>query len=410
MIYLLPILLLLIGIYRYDYRKSLRGKFFFYCFICIILICIAGFRYKLGFDTIQYMKFYDRLSNLSDLKLSILEKERYAPGFIFIASLCKSISKEFLLLQLVTSLIINATVFYFFWNNTKNVFFGILLYYIFMYINLNMEVVREALAACVFLLSWPFFRDGKWLIYFCLALCALLFHISSVFMFLLPLICLPGIRTLFIYGNRTWIIGCVLLILGLTLSYLFIDYIKLIAITETVIDRVNTYADTKFMGKRTMELTGVLRILIRFVLYPSIAMYFVNKKLNLTKLEQNTLRKEEMLTVLSIYISLLSAGIFILARYNNYLFFFPLLIMSDWVFSYFKLAGKKIRLQFLTWIIIFLPLFIFNIYYVYNLPLNREGKYKTYMAYYPYSNYISQEKNEKREQAIRINNSRKLMK
>ena len=396
MLYIFILLLIFIGIYQYDYRHVDRGRLFYWILLLIIFICLAGFRYRMGTDSINYETTYERdIPTLDRLKLMDFYDLRYMPGYILLASVSRTISNEFMLLQFIISTIINCVVFWFFWKNTKHVFFALLLYSIYQYFNLNTEVLREALAVCCFLLAWPFFKDGKWILYYLMAILAFMFHISAAVMFLIPIFWIPGIRWAFQYGIRTYFISICVILLSLLIGILFYKFISVLAVTDSMAERTEAYSNNR-LGVGLINFAGLLSNIVQYVFYPLLAMYFI-RKINPEKAKSKLIQKTEFMSILGIYSILFSTGVFIFTRYNNYFFFFSILIISDFIFSLLPFKNKKVRFGFLTWIILFIPLIVLPFYSYYNRNVNRDGTLKVYMMYYPYSHQFDKEMNIKRE-------------
>ena len=102
MLYIFILLLIFIGIYQYDYRHVDRGRLFYWILLLIIFICLAGFRYRMGTDSINYETTYERdIPTLDRLKLMDFYDLRYMPGYILLASVSRTISNEFMLLQFI---------------------------------------------------------------------------------------------------------------------------------------------------------------------------------------------------------------------------------------------------------------------------------------------------------------------
>lgn len=402
MIYLFPLILILIGVFNFDYRKLSHGKLLLWCIICISLIVIAGLRYRIGVDTIQYMNYFDRINDLNNLGPIDFQKTRYAPGFVIFASLCKSLTDEIFLMQIIVATFLNISVFLFFWRNTSHCFFAALLYLFFLYFALNMEVMRESIAVGFFLLAWPYLKVGRLIPYYILVLIATLFHISAVVLLILPLIFLPGIRGLFTFGMRTWYIGGVVLLFGFTLRYFLFDFVQMISINEKMTELANKYAQNDLGGLKTLNIFGIINTIFVYVTYPCLALAFLRKQERSSEYRgERVLFKEEILCVLSIYISLLSVSVIIIGRFNNYFMFFSYLLVADWIFSDIKFSHKLVRLRFGNWTIIFLPLFLFSIYSYYFSNINRDGSLKTYMKYFPYASVFDRNLDPDREKAFR---------
>lgn len=401
MIYLIPLIIILVCCYVYDYRQQTKGRLLWWILLMIILICISGFRYRLGIDSIQYEGlFIAQKHTLSQLTLDDFKDTRFAPIYVLIATTGKTIFDDFMIVQFMVSIIVNCVIFYFFWKNTPHIFLAALLYYFFQYVNLNMEVLREALAVSFFLMAWPFFKKGKWLAYYGFCILAFFCHISAIALFFVPIFWLPGIRWFFQFGARTWFIGGLILIGSFAVNYFFFDFIKLLAFTENMAERAEVYSKND-LGTSGLNPMGVVSELIKFSIYPILALYFFNQSLKLRGIpKDNAIQKLEFMVMIAIYVSLFSTGITIMKRYNNYFQFFSFIVMADWAFSYLNFQRKRIRLSFLSWIVIFIPLLFVSFYTFYLGDKNQSGSLKTYSVYYPYNSRFDGERDAQREKII----------
>lgn len=156
--------------------------------ICVYIILIFGFRYKVGVDTISYMYGFRRIPTIDHL-LSVREQTilRYEPGFVLICSICKSITKEFWLLQIVMATITNSCVFIFLYRYCKNVFIGVLFYFVFLCPYFSTEIMRESAAIGIFLLNFKNLEEKKWFRYYLFSIFSILFHYSAVIVWFFPL-------------------------------------------------------------------------------------------------------------------------------------------------------------------------------------------------------------------------------
>lgn len=398
MIYIFILILFLIFIYKYDYERSNKGKTVCWIIMLILLICVAGFRYRMGNDSIKYENYYKwQQHDLFGLNADDFKDTRFAPLYVVLSASCRFFSEEFMMLQFVVSTIVNCSVFLFLWKNTRNVFFAGMLYYFFLYLNLNMEVLREALAVSVFLFSWPYFRDGKWFRYYVCAIFAFLFHISAVFMLILPLITLPGVKWFFSFGLRTWIICIIVLGLSFAVNIYLFDFVQAIALTENMAERAEVYSKMDISGS-TLNVLGIAMRFVKFVFYPLVALYFV-KVWN--KYNDNINKRLEAMILMSVYVSIMTIGVSLFIRYNNYFLFFYIIILSDWCFSYLKWKNRLYRLSFVQWLLIFVPLLSLQVYTAYWSNYNKSGTLKYYMMFYPYSNQFDKELDGNREKMIK---------
>lgn len=395
---------LLILCYRYDYCGVKKGRMFWYVVMLIVMICVIGLRYRIGTDSIRYERYYMAMHTLGNLGESDFSKTRFAPLYIILASACRTVTKDFTLLQFVVAIIVNGTVFWFFRQNTKHIFLAVMLYYVFLYLNLNTEVIREALAVSLFLLSWPFFKRGQWLIYYCFVTVAFFFHISALVLAILPLLWLPGVRYFFSFGRRTWLI-CLILALGsFALQYFFFDFIKVIAFTENMMERAEVYSKHD-LASSNLNIIGIMAQLIRTAAYPAAAIFFINREHGKKAVDKDKgLLKEEMMTLMAVYFGLLTLGVDLFARYNNYFMFFSFVTVSNWAFTPQGIRGRrKIKLSYFYWCMIFVPLIGLQIQGLYLADFNKSGTIKRYMAYYPYSHRFDPKEYPDRENLFRYN-------
>lgn len=395
-IYFLLFLTLIILSYFYDYKEQERGRRVWLYITIIFLILLGTLHYRVGFDSVAYERFYNNLTPLNYIKLKEIESYRYAPGFVVLASLTKIVSPDLILLNLIQSSFICGIVAWFIIKNTKKIFFALLMFYVFLFTLLVFEQIREAISVGFFLLAWPAFKKRNWIIWYLLSFCALLFHTSAYIMLGLPLILLPGIKQFFLFGKRTFLFSIIILSLAFFLRITFSKYIELLAVTDSMEELTAKYADTTYV-KGNLNIVGLIAMIIKTVLYPFLALIYFYK---IRYTRHSHLQDLEMFTLISIYISLLSLGVPIIGRLNNYFLIFAIIIISDWIFNYIPLKGKKIRLGFSTWAIILLPLFAIQIYTAYFPNLNKSGTYKNYMAYYPFTTYLDKQKDATKEKVL----------
>ncbi|MCH5217380.1 MAG: EpsG family protein [Muribaculaceae bacterium] len=435
MIYIAIFLLMLVGVYAFDYRKTRQFSLLYYLFFLVVLILISGLRYRLGTDSVVYEGYYDQVPTLWELGRFKFDSTRYEPGYMVFASVAKTISPDFMMLQLLHAIVVNSVVFWFIYKVTPNRFLGLSFYFIILYFNLNMQVMREALAVCFFLLAWPSFRDGKWLWYYLLVIPATLFHSSAILMLLVPLCCLPGVRELFVFGRRTFLICILVLGIGIFIQTRFSQVFNFMAVTERMMDRVNAYSANKQSGN-ILNIAGMIGVVSQFCIYPLLALYFMNQnrrfllhgrqdflprknRFKLTQQEKREIREQrreqrredrefyrwQIMVLLSVYVMIFSVPMFIFARYFNYFGLFSLCTVATWAFSRLRVGTKRIRLQFAGWVLALIPYIGFNLM-AFNAPANRSGTLKVYQIYYPYKSRLNPEMDPEREAIYRYFNAR----
>lgn len=408
MIYLIPLIFTLYLVYHYDYRGHTKYKVLCYVILLVLLICIAGFRYRLGGDSIMYENYFEWAPKIGELRASDFTKNRFAPGYVAMQSLIRTFTSDFMWLQLFHATIVCSIIFWFFYVNTKKPFIAVLLFYFMLYVFFLMEVMRESLAVCMFLISWPMLRDGKWLKYYLCSVLALCFHISSLFMLFLPLLLLPGIRNLFVFGKRQLIILPLVLIFGLAINAMFYKYIELISVSDTITERAQVYSKHESLGGAVLNPLGAMTFFVRYLLYGFLAIYFLNKRhgINASNIwkqehsemdyEKKELSRLEFLFIVGSYFLTMAIPIFIFNRFNNYFFPFTIILISRWVFTNLKIYGRTIRMNIAYWGVLFLPMVYFQMVGYYN-KANTNNDLRVYMKYYPYASRFDRTVDNKRE-------------
>lgn len=427
---------MLVCVYAYDLRRYVSLYKFSYWGFFVVLVVLAGLRYRIGTDSIVYENFYDQVPMLWELPGFKFDSTRFEPGFMIFQSIAKTFSPDFMWLQFLESIVVNGVFFWFILRNTRHRFLCLTFYYIVLYLNLNTQVLREALAVALFLLAWPSLRDGKWWLYYILTGLASFMHTSALFTLFLPIFCLPGIREFFIIGKRTYIILAVIFLAGVFIQTKFSQVFNLMAFTQRAIDRVNTYAKNE-MGSGHLNIFGIIGTFVQFCLYPLVALYFANaafrlrnnkKKISLfrrskenranneagdisnerakeLKKMKTAFDRRQMMVLLGVYLMVFSIPMFIFRRYYNYFGIFGLAVTADWVFNRLVINRKYIRIKTSLWCLILVPWFFYN-FYSYAAPVNKSGTLKVYQTYYPYYSRLNPQVDPKREDIYRYLDAR----
>lgn len=405
MIYFIILIAILLLTYIYDYREKTTGRTLWYIVIFVALVLLAGLRYRIGTDSIRYESYYQNVPMPWELKYNYFQKVRWEPGFVIFTSICRSISDDFTLFQIVHALIINSAVFLFFWKNTRHPFFAIFLYCFFSYIALNTEVLRESLAVAMFLFAWPFFKKSNFIVYYLFIVIGMFFHIGSSICLLCPLFVMPGVRYFFTYGKRTIFICLALIVIGFAVNKMFFNYVKLLSFSATMVDRATAYAKDE-LGTSTYNMMGVLGSLMKWAVYPMVAMYFLNKdsKRHLTTEENKEERYAQAMAIMSVYIACLTIVINLFHRFNSYFILFAILIVSQWTFTLLKVKKKRYRLGFVYWCLIFIPMLAFLIRAEFK-DVGFSNRLKEYMSYYPYASRLDPQEDRNREAVFRYHKS-----
>lgn len=401
MMYFLIFILMLFGIYAFDYRKHSRGDLVYFWVICLLCIAVAGLRYRIGGDSVVYEQSYKTLPTMADLPTFKFNSVRYEPGYVVFASIARSFSSDFTYFQILHAFAVNLVVFWFVLKNTTNKYIALSLYFLGLYLNLNTEVLREALAVCCFLLAWPFFRDGKWIFYYIFAFLALSFHLSGGVMLFFPLFVLPGIRYCFRFGWQTLVICIVIFAVGLTMQKMFFGFIEKMSDNQSIIEKAQLYSKSHFGGS-SLNIIGMLDHSLKTIIFPLAALWYMRYKIKTEGLEKDVkrFRRLEIIIITGVYFATLAMPINIAGRFNNYIALFNYTLIASCFFTWIWVKRRKFRLQAPIWAMIFVVIAYFNIK-VYFASVGNSS-YKTYMIYYPYASRIDNQDDNNREAIMRL--------
>lgn len=382
MVYFIVLLFMLISVYRYDYRNQKKSKWAWYCLIMIMLVCIAGFRYNLGIDTLRYEKWFESyVVPVNELDVTSFSDLRYQPLFIIFCSLCKTLSSEFWFFQLMHALFVNSIVFYFFKKYTNFPFVAICLYGLSVYLGFSMETLRASCAVAMMLLGYDQFKEGRkiWALIFFVA--SFFFHIEAivlVFFYVYLLLADNKIKV----GKGIFVVIVLMLVITPLISVFLRNNLYLFALTDSMGDKVATYSGE---GMETgLNWKGIIASVIAALLIPTIALYSMGREK--IKYQHNAV------IIFTLLVFLLCIPISIFYRFKEFFTPYMIILLSD-TFGMNKLyISKNASVQFKSFviklIIIILPYFWTGV--IDKLSPLPDVNVPAYWEYYPYSSIFDQ--------------------
>lgn len=366
-VYLFVVLVCLLCVYKYDVKQHTSGcNMAFWC-LCLMLILVAGLRYQIGADTINYMEEFQYTKKLSELSSVDFSDTRFMPGWIIFASACKTFCSQFIGLQLIHAIILNVSIFLFVRRFSQYKFMAILMYVLLAYINLNTEILRESLAMSLFLLAIVAFVKNRWFVYFLLCFVVSMFHISGFITFLFP------IGKLFKISSRKRII--ILSIFIFALSGVVWRFFQTNIIEFFIIGAIEDGAKAYINSEHVYNINGIIVNLTTRCIMPLIAIIYALKSQN---------RSSGLINLTYVYVIIGLFMVFnsvIFLRFQTYVTIPFLVILADTLVSLIK-RNKMIAVT-----IIFCGMVV-PYYYpyfnretvIYNLHLN-EFVYQRYVPY-----------------------------
>lgn len=368
MIYLLIALLLLFLSVRIDINGKTDNENFWYSFVLVIFILVAGMRYRVGVDTTGAIyTFYHDTPDLYHVfdNMSLMNYPLWAllKSFVF------TIGGKWFWVQFIQSAFVNVLLFRYFKKHCQYIFTCLFFYYIWLYAAINFEEMKASFAVVLSLYSYDYILSKKYFKGFVLIFIGSLFHFSALA--ILPLA--------FMTFLRFNIFGVLLLVGSFILGHLLTskvdDFILLMDYNDFITGKMEQYSESDRFFNR--EHTGILFYLIwvfPLILYPMASLLFVK-----IKYRTHDLLKLEPYMLIGFFMVGFFASIVIFYRFVNFYVPIFILFVSQTIVDITKdqrkiTSGVSIFRSFCL-----CSLFFLNIYVV-----NKERIDK----FYPYSSVI----------------------
>lgn len=258
LLYLIPIFIFFIGVLLCDVEKKTKYSLPLIFISFLYMTLLIGLRFEVGGDTLNYMGDYQWRVPLSDWKPTFLDK--FQPGYAFLCSLAKSISPEFYVFQLLHVFLLNMLLFIFVYRNAKYKFAALTTVYFICYIYFSTEILRESLAVMVFIYSYKNFEQGKWYKYYLGVALAALFHVSAVFLLLLPFLKWVKFDKNYIYAMFVVIVGT----MAMDKVFAILSNMALVG------EKISVYSDMTSIGL----FAGMINLLKRCVFPVTCVLFF----------------------------------------------------------------------------------------------------------------------------------------
>lgn len=377
LVYSIVFLLLLFGVFHYDYRKNVFLKKGYYLLVFVVMTAMTALRYRVGGDSLMYENYFRYLPDLNSFMHFISSDSglHYQPLYLLFVAACKTLTPEYSFYQIVHALTVNVVLFWFIRKHTAYRFTVLFILYFFLfYFYFTFEIQREILAICCFLLAFGSFEKNRWLTYYLFAVAGFFFHISAFILLLLPLFKL-------VRFNKTFVILAV--VLGFPLIFMkefLFGIFEIFFITEGMQSKGDVYAEMEF------SIFGLL------------SFYFVRVIINLPFFLQGAKGNHNK--------SWLLAGVLILSissqimvgfdRFLNYLYLPYIIFVTESIYSNFgqiKMASYKKNILILS---IAVNLFFVLGYKVF-LDMNARDRARYQSVFFPYESIFDKQKNPERE-------------
>lgn len=383
-IYFSLIIFLLFLFYHYDVRKSTEHKLFFYACACIILILVAGFRYRIGYDTTNYMLEFSSpyIPYLSEFSFwGDYDGDKL---WILINSFAKETGAGFYTVQLIQAIIVNVAVFWFIKRHSPMPFLGILLYFLFQWWNYCFEAMRESISIAFYLFALDaLITENSYKKYYLRVWPAIFAHTFGFITLILPLIKYIRINKFFPlivvgFGATSVLLSDILN--GIVENLVFMQF------DSAASGKMVKYMASDVYGEANLSLAGIISLLISRVFPISVFIYVLHKN----RSKHTDVFIPYLITYIFVVFLRISVPIFF--RFFNY---FEIMLIIAITQAIYITKPKTFKHQ-LTVLSLFFMIFIRS--YELTKP---EGDAKVYNRYIPYNSILTEDHNEASESIFR---------
>lgn len=342
-IYLFVVTLLLVLAFVFDYGNNESDKSTWQFIVVVLLILIAGLRYHIGGDSLNYeYEFYHFTPALGDIFVSRYLSSQFL--WRLLMSFCYTYFHSFVALQLIHAFILNILLFRFIKKTTKYVFSALLIVFCVTWWNLSFEILRESLCVAIYLNAILSLKDRNYKSYIVLGLITMGLHwFSFVIVLITPIL---------MFGNRKIVVSSIIIIS--VYLFLFVDdqfFVWLDILSEEYVGggmskQINAYTGLDGgLGRSVYNINGMVRTFMVYILFPIVTIYYSRK--------MSTDDDLNKLLILFVVFGVLQTKLVIFSRLYNYLN--VLLIVYAVNIAYNKIIKNQlVRLMYVILIFIYL--------------------------------------------------------
>lgn len=379
MIYIILFVIFFLLSIIYDYYGVKKNKIYAYWLSVFILIIVAGFRYRVGLDSIRLEEWYRSCPNIFELSTDLIFADRrFQPLWIILCSLLKTITPDYVLLQFVQSALVNILIFNFIKKKTAYIFSAVLIYFFLAYLLFNFEIMRESLAVAISLYAVLNLEKKKWAKFLILSLVAFQIHVSAFIILIFPLIYNVKI-------TKYHILFSLIIVLFINIYYAeYIDFL-FILLSSNSDNFSKNIVEYSYAGELGHTVKYYISIYFNGFLLPVYFLYLRKYRL------KEEFKYSSFVLIFAVF-SLLGNQTVAFLRFSNYQLLFYVILVAE-IYQY---ALKKISYPILTGLFFSLLISFSFIYSMFKLLPNLPNIY-AYSRYYPYNSIIFKEKDLDRE-------------
>lgn len=346
MLYFIILFFLLLLSVRYDINGKTKYRDQWYNIVLAILILVAGLRFRLGEDTINYIYyFYYETPNVWDIDTDTFLMSDQPPLWILLNSIVKTLGGRFFIVQLIQAAIVNTLILRYFKKHSIYPFACTALFFFWRYQWFTMVVMKAAIALAIILYANDYFLEKKYKKGLLLLLIATGFHQSSIALAIVP----------FLTFVRFNMLGVIMLVgaffVGAFLQSQLGDVFAMMEFAEGVSQKLDAYMDSGYMTQDHNINYFILQI-FPLIIYPILSIIYLKRNCR----ESQVLRLEPFVMI-ALMFQMMQISINVMYRYiyalSPYYIIFIIQYFID--FSKKSLMLNK-TLAFVRTFLIILPL------------------------------------------------------
>ena len=166
--------------------------------LALCYITVSSLRYSIGFDYFSYKDLFEQTANQSFSQMIKLNWKE--PAYYFFSWIFSRISNNYQIWLFVVSAFMTGSVFYIVDKNTESPWISYMLYILLHIFGLNMNLLRQSIAAIVLLWGYKYLVKGDTIKFIIVTIIASTFHITS-------LVAIPAYFIIKLPFNKKWCIG-----------------------------------------------------------------------------------------------------------------------------------------------------------------------------------------------------------
>lgn len=390
MIYLVILAILIILCYIYDIQGYDNKKaIIWFRFILVVFVLLAGLRWRVGGDTVNYL--YDYYYLTPDISHCTYEDFfRREPLFALLNITVKSLGCRFYVVQIIQAVIVNALIFKYIRRATDYPFAALIFYFVWRYVFLNFEEMRAGISVAISLFANDYMINGKWRKSLLLYLLASLFHYSSILLLFTSVLS-------FLKINKSIVVIIIISFFGgIVVQHYLGDFLFLFEVNDQVYGKMQNFTESEYDFSQTINWKGFVGAKFPYIFYSLFSFYYISKYPDKGK-AQNIL-KYQPFVILGIVWVMISISIPISFRFTRFYEMYFILYFS---YAFVELIRRNKRMGSLAFVrafLLYFPCLFIMVHYYFDKPNIMKGEsFTNYNRYIPYRSIFDRGENHEYE-------------